>query len=345
MKEWFTLDRNDWFVMAVSYPAVFLANYLILGSAYVNSMTVFVPVTLGSTGLYILSAWSDDIWMKYMRYRYKELSQVGRRLLYCLIGYVGLMILFVCQIFWLYDLFEVPGYHFDLVTFRWVLLIGFSCNIVSVGISESTYSYKKWRESVAREYELKELHMQRQLDVLKQQVNPHFLFNSLNSLILLISENPQQAELFAEELSSVYRYVLRANEQNLTDLKTELEFVRSYYHLLKTRYGNGLDLVVAVEECFGHYKIPPLTLQLLIENAVKHNVVLPDQPLVIEIKTNEQAQLSVRNPLQKKQTRVLSNGIGLTNIMAKYQMLGQPMPTVREIDGQFVVTLPLVNEN
>src|SRR5919199_5294884 len=106
MKEWFTLDRNDWFVMAVSYPAVFLANYLILGSAYVNSMTVFVPVTLGSTGLYILSAWSDDIWMKYMRYRYKELSQVGRRLLYCLIGYVGLMILFVCQIFWLYDLFE-----------------------------------------------------------------------------------------------------------------------------------------------------------------------------------------------------------------------------------------------
>ncbi|QJW89150.1 histidine kinase [Spirosoma taeanense] len=342
MKEWFTLDRYDVFVMVVSYPAVFLANYLILESSYFRDITVFVPVTLGSTVLYVLFAWGDDAWMKYMRYRYREHNQLIQRLVYCLVAYVALMVVLVCSIFWLYDLLRIPGYQFDADKFRLVLFIGFICNIVSVGISEAIYSYRKWQESVAREYELKQLHMQQQLDVLKQQVNPHFLFNSLNSLISLIGENPQQAEVYAEELSSVYRYVLRANEQNLTDLDTELDFIRSYYHLLKTRHGNGLDLVVSVEERFGRYQLPPLTLQLLVENAVKHNIVLPDQPLRIKIGTDGQAHLSVCNSLQKKSVRVLSNGVGLTNIMAKYQMLGYPVPTIREADGQFVVTLPLI---
>lgn len=342
MKQWFIFDRYDVLVMLICYPAVFLANYLVLGQRYFDDMNLFVPVTLLVTGLYVFFAWLMDSWMKYMRYRYKELDQAPRRIAYCLLFYVVVTALLVCLIFWLYDWLQVPGYRYNPIVFRLTLLIGLVSNILSVGIFESIYSYQKWRESVEREYEMRQLHMQRQLDVLKQQVNPHFLFNSLNSLISLIGENPQQAETFAEELSSVYRYVLRANEQNLTDLTTELDFVNSYFHLLKTRHGAGLTLIVAVDEQFGCYQIPPLTLQLLLENAVKHNIVLADQPLQIEIKTEKRAYLSVCNTLQKKQSRVLSNGVGLSNILAKYQMLGQPMPKVEEVDGQFVVTLPLI---
>ncbi|MBD2753695.1 sensor histidine kinase [Spirosoma validum] len=347
MKQWFTFERHEFLVLLVFYPVVFFANYLILGQPYFDNMRLFIPVTGLVTGLYVLFVWLMDSWMKYMRHRYTELDQTPRRIAYCLLFYVVAAAVLVGLIFWLFGLLKVPGYRFDPVIFRWTLLIGFISNLLCVGIFESIHSYRMWKESVEREYALKQLHMQRQLDVLKQQVNPHFLFNSLNSLISLIGENPQQAEVFAEELSSVYRYVLQANrndgpEHNLTDLDTELAFVNSYYHLLKTRYGTGLALMVAVDKQFSEYKLPPLTLQLLIENAVKHNVVMVEQPLLIEIKTDQGAGLCVRNTLQKKPSRVLSNGVGLTNILTKYQMLGQPVPTIEEIDGQFVVTLPLI---
>ncbi|RIV25265.1 histidine kinase [Fibrisoma montanum] len=347
MRQWFALDRYDVLVMLLSYPALFVANYLILGSSYFQSMGVFVSVTTVSTVLYVLCAWCQDAWMKYMRYRYGDLNQAIRRVVYCLLVYLAFMVLLVCLIFGLYDLLNVPGYQFDARTFQWILVIGVVSVMVSVGVTESFYTYQKWKQSVSREYELKQLHMQRQLDVLKQEVNPHFLFNSLNSLISLIGEDPRQAETFAEELSSVYRYVLRTNrsdgpEQNLTTLASELAFIQSYYHLLKTRHGCGLDLVIAVDERLESYQLPPLTLQLLVENAVKHNIVLPDQPLHIQIQTNGQAMVEVRNTLQKKQTRVLSNGVGLSNIMAKYEMLGQPAPTVQETDEEFVVKLPLI---
>ena len=207
---------------------------------------------------------------------------------------------------------------------------------------QDTSQYRQRLEQAEREKEqLRVANLQSQLDVLKQQVNPHFLFNALNSLSSLISEDPEQAERFVDKLSDVYRYVLRANEQQVTTLEAELQFIEAYYHLLKTRYGAGLDLTVAVDEKHYTGQIPPLTLQLLVENAVKHNVVSPKRPLHIWITTTEQAGLAVSNTLQKKQSRVLSNGVGLTNIVAKYQMLNLPTPTISEADGVFTVTLSL----
>lgn len=187
-----------------------------------------------------------------------------------------------------------------------------------------------------------------QLEALKQQVNPHFLFNSLNVLDSLIEEDPQRARVFLEELSTVYRYLLRANratdrDQPLTPLRAELDFIESYYHLLKTRHGEGLHLDLRVENGCETRQLPPLTLQLLVENAVKHNVILPDQPLTIEIFTHGD-RLTVRNNLQRKRSRVASHGVGLTNILTQYQMLGQEMPVVEDDGTSFSVTLGLISE-
>jgi len=195
--------------------------------------------------------------------------------------------------------------------------------------------------------QLRVANMQSQLDVLKQQVNPHFLFNSLNTLSALISEAPQQAEQFVDKLSGVYRYVLRANEQHLTTLDAELQFIEAYYHLLQTRYGQGLTIVVTVNESRRQCHIPPLTLQLLVENAVKHNIVSPKRPLMIDITIDERGLLVVRNTLQRKvirpgEARIASNGVGLTNIVAKYQMLNLPQPSIEECDGLFTVRLSLL---
>ncbi|CCH02744.1 Sensor protein lytS [Fibrella aestuarina BUZ 2] len=189
---------------------------------------------------------------------------------------------------------------------------------------------------------LRQQHTEAQMRALQSQVNPHFLFNALNTLSALIDENPRQATDYVDELSTVYRYLLRAADQELAPLSTELDFIQSYFHLLKTRFGNGVQPAIRVAESFMDACVPPLTLQLLVENAVKHNRVLPEEPLTICIRTSAAGQLIVENNRQPRTVRVESNGVGLSNIAEKYQLLNQPLPRIEEVDGWFRVTLPLV---
>ncbi|WP_020596218.1 sensor histidine kinase [Spirosoma panaciterrae] len=206
---------------------------------------------------------------------------------------------------------------------------------------EGGYILREWQQAYERNERLKKAKLRHQLDTLKSQINPHFLFNSLNSLSMLIYDSPRQAEAFVDELSSVYRYLLRANDQELTTLSRELQFIRSYFQLLKTRYGAGVELIIRVDDDVLGHSLPPLTLQLLVENAVKHNVILPSRPLVIEIQTQAN-RLIVQNNLQRKNTAVLSNKVGLAHIAAKYRLLGQHGISIQEENGLFVITLPLV---
>ena len=132
-------------------------------------------------------------------------------------------------------------------------------------VYEGSYVLRAWRQTYEQNERLKKNKLQHQLDTLKSQINPHFLFNSLNSLSMLIHDNPRQAEAFVDEISSVYRYLLRANDQELTTLRRELQFIKSYFQLLKTRYGAGIDLRIRVDEWHLNRLIPPLTLQLLVD--------------------------------------------------------------------------------
>ncbi|MPR36861.1 sensor histidine kinase [Salmonirosea aquatica] len=210
-------------------------------------------------------------------------------------------------------------------------------------IHDSIIREKQLRLAEQEREMLRAANLQSQLDALKQQVNPHFLFNSLNALDSLIEDDPPRARVFLEELSTVYRYLLRSNEHHLIDLEKELGFIQSYYHLLKTRLGDGLQLNLVIDDRYRTYKLPTLTLQLLVENAFKHNIVLPDQPLVIDIRTDQAGNLLIQNNIQRKNVRVASNGVGLSNILTKYRVLSQPTPTIREANGQFEVTLPLID--
>lgn len=182
-----------------------------------------------------------------------------------------------------------------------------------------------------------------QMMALQAQLNPHFLFNSLNTLSSLIAEDPAKAEQFVDEMANVYRYLLRNNDYELTTLQAELAFIDSYYHLLKTRYGVGIELLKTIDNQFLVCKIPPLTLQLLLENAVKHNVVSAEQPLRIHLSTNAEGWLTVSNTLQRRVGKnINSTQKGLLNILTKYQLLGQPSPVVSETETEFIVTLPLI---
>lgn len=204
------------------------------------------------------------------------------------------------------------------------------------------------REQVEAELVTEKLQQQMsamQMMALQTQLNPHFLFNSLNSLSSLIADEPMKAIRFVDEMSSVYRYLLRTNNLALTTLQTELTFIDSYYHLLKTRYGAGIELIKTIDESALTCKLPPLTLQLLLENAVKHNIVSAEKPLVIRFDTSPNGWLTVSNTLQRKAVnRANSTQKGLLNILSKYQLLGQPTPKVEETVDAFIIMLPLIED-
>ncbi len=213
-----------------------------------------------------------------------------------------------------------------------------------LGLTEAFYHYEQLYRSEKEREELLRINFHAQYAGLKQQVNPHFLFNSLSSLVSLISIDPAKAERFVEELSQVYRYLLQSNQEELATLNQELDFIQSYLHLLQTRYGEGFQAHIDVPEAARQRLIPPLTLQLLVENAVKHNEISVSRPLRLSICCPEEERLAVTNNLQRRRAALPSERIGLANIIARYRLLNYPYVEVREAEGEFAVFLPLITK-
>jgi sensor histidine kinase YesM len=201
------------------------------------------------------------------------------------------------------------------------------------------------RISEVENAKLKERVMAAQLASLKEQVNPHFLFNTLNSLSSVIRQDEKEKSLeFVDRLALVYRYILASQEKNLIVLKDELKFIDDYVYLLKTRFSDKLQVVIgeSLREEFSF--VPPLALQLLVENAVHHNVMSTMSPLIIEIEL-EREKIVVRNNLKKKNSSE-SFGIGLSNLSKRYSLIAQKDIEIIESEVFFTVKLPLIkNEN
>ncbi|PVD51914.1 hypothetical protein DC498_12780 [Terrimonas sp.] len=177
---------------------------------------------------------------------------------------------------------------------------------------------------------------------LKQQLNPHFLFNSLTSLGSLIRSDQELAEEFLDGLSRIYRYILNNRNKELVSLLNEIRFSETYIKLQKTRFGDALQVNIKVEEAFHYNKIAPVTLQNLLENAIKHNIVTGEEPLVIDIYVNETNQLVVKNNLNKKTFVETSNGQGLANLSSLYNYLSEKEIVVKETAEHFWVSIPLL---
>ena len=171
MRQWAKFDRYDFLIFLLNYPAVIFFNYLLFGSGYFHEASLFLWATLILTlwGLFIFVVLT--LWMKYMRFRFGAPDQFGQRLLYSMLVYVGVMFVSTISIFYL--VYGILGYPYKPETILWLLIIGFVTNVISAGCHESIYTYNQLRESTRREFTLKQLHMQQQMDVLKQQINPH----------------------------------------------------------------------------------------------------------------------------------------------------------------------------
>ncbi len=191
---------------------------------------------------------------------------------------------------------------------------------------------------------LQKENLQSQFDVLKQQVNPHFLFNSLNVLTSLIRLEPELAEKFTEHLAKVYRYVLENKDNELVNLSTEISFLDAYIFLINIRFMDKVVVNIRIPEEKKNHRIIPLAMQLLIENAIKHNSMSKKSPLVIDIFIDENNQLNVVNNLQEREAHMTSTGVGLKNIQNRYRLLNNTIPVFEKTETHFSARIPLVSE-
>jgi LytS/YehU family sensor histidine kinase len=197
------------------------------------------------------------------------------------------------------------------------------------------------KDSVEEKEMLKRESLQAQLNALRTQVNPHFLFNNLNTLSSLIPENPKHAVDFVQQLSKVYRHILDVKDEKSIFLKEELDVLNAYTFLLQTRFGKNLAVNINIPDEKLEKKIVPLSLQILMENAIKHNIVSADKPLHIDVFA-ENGSLILSNNLQVKNQINESTGIGLDNIRNRYKLLGDKEVKVTEDDNSFTVSIPLI---
>lgn len=214
-------------------------------------------------------------------------------------------------------------------------------NAIYIGI----YFFRQWEKSQFESEDMKRRHLQLQLEALKNQVNPHFLFNSLNALTTLIHEDQNLAVDFVQRIASVYRYVLQSKDRQLVELREEINFINAFFFLQRIRFGENLSTSITIpENCYSFY-IAPLTIQMLVENAIKHNVISSEKPLQIEIYAEGDCILAVKNNLQKKITTKNSMGIGLANITKQYEILGSSKKVeILNSDSCFIVKIPLFKE-
>ncbi len=277
----------------------------------------------------------------FYRKKFPELKESASRIIYQ-IGTI-LIVYFIIKV-----LMDVVMHNF-LHTFLDVehpkgpatVIASLTVSFFVISIYETIFFYTQLQTSITEKEQLERENIKSQLEGLKNQVNPHFLFNSLNTLTYLIPEDQDKAVSFVQQLSKVYRYILEIKDEKLIPLTEELKFLDSYIFLLKERFGENFQIKVDIPEEFLSYKVVPLSLQLLLENAIKHNIISSLKPLTIEVFV-EKGKLIVRNNLQKKNQVMNSTKAGLQNIKNRYSFFSNKKVEVLSTSEYFIVMLPML---
>ncbi|WP_420149695.1 sensor histidine kinase [Spirosoma sp.] len=335
---------NDRWFRWISIPLlVLLANLFYLVEYEYDYRRYLGWALLGMA--YVALMWEAVIWwLMFVRQRYARIQQTRLRVLVTFAGYLVLTTIFQMVFVWLTDVTNIALIPVNRQVYIVYLITGFICTLLVGSIYEVIYYLQKYREAVQETESVKKAGLQSQYDSLKNQVNPHFLFNSLTSLSALISEDRQKAGLFLDELASVYRYLLQAGQHPLVALGDEVAFLTSYRYLLDARFGGALRWDVAIDDRFINRLLPPLTLQNLLENAHRHNSLLPDSPLQLSIRTTHDGYLEVGNSIQRKKAAVFNRQGGLIQLAAHFDVLDLPPPVIRDDGHWFIIRLPLISK-
>lgn len=314
----FTIPRDLWSL------EVFLRNCLF-------SITIGYP------------AWKGMVYLtKILEQKFPWLEHPVKRMIYQVIT---LFIFFVLVIFAGLSVWIILSEDLEFSTAAGEMIPSLKVALIFMFLSllagNAVLFFKNWKEATIQQEELKRAHLALQYQSLKDQVRPHFLFNSLSSLATLINTDAEKATHFVHKLADVYRYVLEQRENELVSLKEELKFLEDYIYLQKIRFGESLKVEYSLDLDQTRMVIP-LSLQMLVENAIKHNEVSAEHPLRIEIISTEQGHVIIKNNLRRKEVTETSLGMGLENLRKQVAFFSKDALLVQEEAESFIVRIPTI---
>ncbi len=344
MKQFPKFTKQDLLIMVTIQPILVLfVNFMLFGLQYFFSARTFL---LSGLLVFIgyLIGWFTCTWIAVtVRNKFPNNKEIAKRIFITVFFIVLTNMILNTIIFLGYDYFNLFGYELNHSRLIILLCIFIFINISITLLHEGFETFEKWKSTFNEADKLKTAYAKSQLLSLKSQVNPHFLFNSLNSLSSLINEDEVAAEKFLIELTRVYRYFLRDKEDQLVTLKEELQFIRSFFYLLKVRYGSGIELSINTTQKDEEKFLPPLTLQVIFEEIFTQNRIQRDTPLRISITSLGEDWIQVENNVQKKIMTLTSKSAGLVNLGDKFKLLTQKEIIIDEDLQHCIFQLPLIN--
>jgi LytS/YehU family sensor histidine kinase len=243
----------------------------------------------------------------------------------------------------MYALYLVLGmpFHFNFDHWKLLTAFGFRVNLFLNCVNAIVFFMNRLKKAQMEAEQLKKQNIEARFEALRNQINPHFLFNCFNVLSTLVHKDADASSTFIAQLSNVYRYLLYNQENKIVPLKDELAFLDSYTYLLRTRFNENLIIENRISDSSNGIMVAPASLQMLIENAIKHNVASRKQPLKIILEKQED-YIVVSNTLQKKETEEESTKIGLGNIVNRYKLLSDQPVIVDRTQTHFIVKIPVL---
>lgn len=328
-------------LVASMLPMTMLLCYFLYGNRYFNEGDTFTWGTLVTFIFLAMAFITYGLVAISLRNRFPVDNQTFKRLSICIMIFFLMSAVYISLLLLAYDHFSFLGYEYNEQDFVKAYVSFMVVNVFLTFLNEGVYRYDKYKATITETEQLKKEYVQSQLLGLKSQMNPHFLFNSLNTLSSLIQEDAETAEDFLDHMSKVYRYLLRNNEEQLVTLGTELNFIRSYNYLLKARYGTALNIETLVPEDKKDYLIPPLTIQMVIENILGQHSISRTMPLNIVI-TIHQNWIDVKHNVQLKINGTDNSMEVLENIGNKFRLLCQREIIIRQDASEKLIRMPLI---
>jgi two-component system, LytTR family, sensor kinase len=331
------------FVFMSIVPTVLLLNYLLFGKRYFTEAETFFPATIVLLICCSMSHAAYVLVMRRIRERFPTERHATLRIGLSLGFFVVLSGILLLALFKIFQATHFLEFKVGNGQFSQCYAVIVVLNAFFTFVYEARYNLQHFVANSQATDELKKEYLQSQLLSLKSQMNPHFLFNSLNTLSSLIQEDPAEAELFLDNMSKVFRYLLRHQDDKEVSLKQELNFLSSYYRLLKARHADGLELQVHVPDSYHEISIPPLTLQMLLEHIVAQQTISRSQPLTISVAV-ENDDLIICHNWQPKQNADYNNK-ALENIRKKFTLLRSAQVVASRAEGVQRIVIPLTSSS
>ncbi len=323
-------------IVSITMPAIFGAYHhpiirwqtlIEVGFGFVSS----TPIWLGCRAI-VFYLWNKYPWHT-KPFKHLIIEIIGLTLYTLIAGFIIHLITNA--------IFKNP-FSYEVTTVSVALSIAVTFFITS--IHEGLFFFNRWSETRITSEKLEKENIQSQYEVLKNQINPHFLFNNLNTLIGLIEENPQSAVDYVQTVAGFYREIINLRNKDVISLSEEISMVKSYLSLVEKRYGTNLQVEITLADNLMETYIAPLTMQMLVENAIKHNIISRDKPLTIEVFNSAFNFLAVRNNLQPRENDEPSSKFGLQNIARRYSFLSEKKVEIIETKTSFMVLIPILQK-